>query len=150
MSLGTPCVTALLLLSAICANAAQLPQTGSVTIAVTSPPGQTMDMSEVVSLLQQQQQDLARQGQLLEAQSQEIVGLKRELNVLQSRSTSISEQTISRTENPAGSLTSQSKSKAELEAQTSKSVATAQIDDPTRVQLTDFKGACAHPAQTRA
>ncbi len=125
MSLGTPCVTALLLLSAICANAAQLPQTGSVTKAVTSPPGQTMDLREVIALLQQQQQDLARQGQLLEAQSQEIAGLKRELNVLQSRSTSISEQTISRTENPAGSLTSQtlgrevktpqSKSKAELE-----------------------------------
>jgi hypothetical protein len=119
-----------------------------------------MDMSEVVSLLQQQQQDLARQGQLLEAQSQEIAGLKRELNVLQSRSTSISEQTISRTENPAGSLTSQtlgrevktpqSKSKAELEAQTRKSVAAAQIDDPTRVQLTDFKGAWRLPGTDAA
>jgi hypothetical protein len=119
-----------------------------------------MDLREVIALLQQQQQDLARQGQLLAAQSQEIAGLKRELNVLQSRSTSISEQIISRTENPAGSQTSQtlgrevktpqSKSKAELEAETRKSVAVAQTDDPAQAQLTDFEGAWRLPGTDAA
>jgi hypothetical protein len=126
-----------------------------------------MNMSEVIALLQQQQKDLAQQRQLLEAQSremeaqsQEIAGLKRELDGLHSTSTPMSEQAIARSEIPARGLTpetlgkevktSQSKSKAELEAETSKLVAAAQIDDPAREPLTDFKGAWRLPGTDAA
>lgn len=164
-------VAAFLLLSAVCVGAAQSEKSGSSSALGTSPPEQSMDMREVIALLQQQQkelarqqQDLVRQSQLLDAQSQQITGLKSELDALRSPSTPVSEQTIARTEvairaatpqmpqipGKKDDNTSQSTTKTALASEASSSVASAQIDDPTRASLTDFRGAWRLPGTAAA
>jgi hypothetical protein len=88
MSIGTRCIAGLLLATSVAVGAAQTDNASSTVMAAT-PPDQTMDLSQVITLLQQQQRDLARQQQelarqqkLLAAQAQQITSLKNELDVL--------------------------------------------------------------------
>ncbi|RLA58579.1 MAG: hypothetical protein DRR04_10665 [Gammaproteobacteria bacterium] len=158
MTSATRCVAALLLASTICVNAAQSKQTDPSPEADASPPAQTMDLSEVIALLQQQQKDLSEQKELLQAQSLEIAGLKQELDILRAP-TPTAAKTIAVTpaEEPpdttitptqrltpeqlaVASDTSQPKTQEQKKIETGKSVAKAQADDPTRAMLEDFIG----------
>ena len=82
MTLTARCVAVFLFVSAVGVNATQSVQNDHPASTGTSPPAQTMDLSEVIALLQQQQKDLSEQKELLQAQAQEIAGLKQELDVL--------------------------------------------------------------------
>lgn len=133
-------------------------------------PAPSMDMNEVIALLRQQQEDLAQQRTLLEQQSQEIVGLKRELDVLRAPpvETMSQETVIARTEPVTQSTvpepvtedidsgesqiadTDEPKSKEQLRTEAGKSVAKAQVDDPTLALLSDFKGAWRLPGTDAA
>ena len=70
MTLTARCVAVFFLVSAVGVNATQSVQNDHASqSANTSPPAQTMDLSEVIALLQQQQKDLSEQKALLQAQS---------------------------------------------------------------------------------
>jgi DcaP outer membrane protein len=161
MLTGTRFMAAVLILSAVCANAAQLEQTRSAAKVDTSPQVPTMDMSEVIALLRQQQQDLAQQRKLLQHQSQQIAGLKRELDVLRAPSPqSMTREAIASSETPTQALPPQTmekdsepekpKTQAQLQTAADNSVAKAQTDDPTRDMLSDFKGAWRLPGTSAA
>jgi hypothetical protein len=117
-----------------------------------------MDLSEVIALLQQQQKDLSEQKALLQAQAQEIAGLKQELDVLRAPVPTAAKtiakspvgQPLDSTETPAQALTPeqlaaasdtpQPKTQEQKKTEAGKSVAKAQVDDPTRAMLEDFVG----------
>jgi hypothetical protein len=149
MSIGGPCVVALLLLPAVFSTA-----------AVTPPLQQTMNMSEVIALLQQQQKDLAQQRKLLEAQSRQIAGLKQELDVLRAPSPVASDSAIAGTQTPTPALTVEPlatgaeakppRTQEQVDSETRKSVAKAQADDPSRDLLADFTGAWRLPGTDAA
>jgi hypothetical protein len=159
---------ALLLVSAIGTEAAQMeqgnptPDPGAAPESAPEPePEPRMSMANVIALLQQQQKELAKQRQLLEAQSMQIATLTDELDVLREPPVSQEEQLIAKTEPPAPAQPSQvSTSVAEAKAEPEKtkarqekageSVALAQADDPTRDLLTDFKGGWRLPGTSAA
>jgi outer membrane DcaP-like protein len=128
--------------------------------AAQPSPAQTMNMSEVIALLRQQQEDLAQQRQLLESQSKEIAGLKRELDVLRAPvAETMTQETIVATQLPTGSEaqvlakadeTEEPKTKGQLDDEAGESVSQAQTDDPTLALLTDFKGAWRLPGTDAA
>lgn len=97
----------------------------------------SMDLAQVITLLHEQQQEMAQQRKLLEAQSGQIAILKQEVRNLQGDS-------LASTVVPAqvGPL---SKAKAttrqQQDVETGKTVAIAQVDDPTKALLNDLSGA---------
>jgi hypothetical protein len=160
MTLATRCVAVFLLVSAIGVNATQSVQNDHASKVDPSPPAQTMDLSEVIALLQQQQKDLSEQKELLQAQAQEIAGLKQELDILRAPTPTAAEQATASTQAPAQKLTteqlaktpdtSQPKTQQQLESETGQSVAEAQADDPTRALLEEFTGAWRLPGTDAA
>lgn len=146
MSTGTHYVAALLFASALCAN------------ADPSAPLQVMDMQQVVLLLQQQQNDLAQQRKMLEAQSRQIMGLQQELDVLRAAPAVVTESSIAGTPTPALTTeqlakaveTSPPKTQEQVETEAGVSVAKAQADDPSRDLLSDFTGAWRLPGTDAA
>lgn len=147
----------------------------SSAAAVSAAVGEeNVDMATVIALLRQQQQELAAQRQMLEAQSQKIATLTKELDALRAPPTATdSEQLaisgdadepsiteISQTgiapaagESPAGAVATDPASpetEAQTAARTGESVAAAQSDDPTRDMLKDFKGAWRLPGSNAA
>ena len=76
------CIAILLgvLSAAVYSSTTQVQGAPAQSAATALDPG--MDMSQVIALLQQQQQDLAEQRKLLEAQANQIASLKNELDVL--------------------------------------------------------------------
>ena len=152
------------------------PEKTDATAQVAAPaldPG--MDIRQVIALLQQQQQDLAEQRKLLEAQAQQIASLKDELDVLraptplvgvaqedaltetpaeagskvvaepQATSGAESEQQIAVSDTPGAPKTT-----GQLQAEAGKSVAKARADDPTQALLSDFVGAWRLPGTDAA
>jgi hypothetical protein len=131
-----------------------------------------MDMSQVIALLQQQQQELAEQRKLLQKQAMQIQGLKGELDVLRAPTPPVSgneevaavaeagpdagEQAaepiamaaIDAQPEPAGEK--QAPTVAQQQQQAGNSVATAQADDPTKALLSDFVGAWRLPGTDAA
>ncbi len=150
MTFATRCVAALLLASTICVNATQSKKTDPSPEVDASPPAQTMDLSEVITLLRQQQKDLFEQKELLQAQTKEIAGLKQELDILRSPTPTAAKPATDTTQAPTQALTteqlavasdtSQPKTQEQKKTETGKSVAKAQADDPTRAMLEDFIG----------
>jgi hypothetical protein len=159
----------LLLVTAMAANAAPSEQGDVVGTTDSEPPAQSMDMGQVIALLQQQQKDLAEQRRLLQSQSQEIAGLKRELSVLRTEAPGpatvvLPETTAEATgesqlppapvlevEALAKSETKEKpKDKNERDIKAGESVAKAQVDDPTKALLTDFPGAWRLPGTDAA
>ena len=158
MTLTARCVAVFLLVSAVGVNATQSVQNDQASQVDPSPPAQTMDLSEVIVLLQQQQKDLSEQKELLQAQAQEIVGLKQQLVVLRTPvptaaktadaaapesvtdTTQTPTQVLSPEQLAVASDTSQSKTQEQKDTAAGKSVAKAQADDPTRALLEDFTG----------
>jgi len=139
-----------------------------------------MDMRDVIALLRQQQQELAEQRQLLEAQSQKIATLTRELDTLRAPAplpsdeqgaaavatasapapapASLSSSTPTPTPEPSPSpslatrmeVPPEPKSAAQQARLAGESVSNAQTDDPTRDMLKDFKGAWRLPGSNAA
>jgi len=109
-----------------------------------------MDLSEVIALLQQQQKDLSEQKELLQAQTEEIAGLKQELDILRAPAPSVAVPIIDSAESPTQALTTEQlavasdtsppKTQEQKKTETGESVAKAQADDPTRAMLEDFIG----------
>jgi len=152
------------------AEIADTPDTATKTAKTVKttkePAAQTMGMSEIIALLQQQQKDLAEQRQLLEAQSKQITGLKQELDILRAPTPVMSEEMVARTSGGAKTETEtqalpaeamdtivaapSTRSAQELETETGKSVSKAQTDDPTLALLDEFKGAWRLPGTDAA
>ena len=169
------CIAILLgvLSAAVYASTTQVQGAPAQSAATALDPG--MDMSQVIALLQQQQQDLAEQRKLLEAQANQIASLKNELDVLRTPTplVSVADKAAS-TEPPAevgskvvtepiaasgtesgpqvaGSDTPETpKTDGQIEAEAGKSVAKAQADDPTQALLSDFVGAWRLPGTDAA
>jgi hypothetical protein len=125
----------------------------------------SMDMRDVLTLLRQQQQELAEQRELLEAQSRKIETLTQELDGLRGAPVHGSEavataapptpeaaEPVSHTTSPGATTASgtTAKSTQEQDSETGKSVAAAQSDDPTRDSLKDFPGAWRLPGTNAA
>ena len=129
--------------------------------AQATTTSQTMGMSEVIALLQQQQKDLAEQRQLLQDQSSEIASLKAELDVLRAPPPTTAGLAVGTTQadketqalpQEAMDATKPESEKSEQQRATEagKSVAKAQTDDPTRALLDQFKGAWRLPGTNAA
>ncbi|MEE4146203.1 MAG: DcaP family trimeric outer membrane transporter [Halieaceae bacterium] len=122
-------------------------------------------MSQVIALLQQQQKELAEQRKLLEAQALQISNLENELVVLRAPAAPVSAVAVVASGEPpvvtadtptaeprpaipadteqqlvAVEVQDQPPSTQQQQADLGKSVAKAQVDDPTRVLLSDFVG----------
>jgi len=129
-------------------------------------PSRSMDMAEVIALLQQQQKELAEQRQRLDEQAGKITALTAELDALRAApgtgtapvvaatppANSIPQDTQptgpARHESLAAAEPEQTDQKAQpSEAQT---VATAQADDPTQDLLSSFPGAWRLPGTDSA
>jgi DcaP outer membrane protein len=143
----------LLLLTTLGVCSAYAAQPDSTTQA-DNPTEANVDISEVLVLLRQQQQELAAQRQLLESQSRRIEVLTQELDELRSPPANqavVAESPVRAAKNslPPDSLPrietavarQETKTPAERDSAAGKSVAQAQSDDPTRDSLKDFKGA---------
>jgi hypothetical protein len=168
MTLTARCVAVFLLVSAIGANAMQTVQNDQASQVDPSPPAQTMDLSEVIALLQQQQKDLSEQKELLQAQTHEIAGLRQELDILRAPTPAAAKTADASAAQPAidatqtqtqkltpeqlalASDTSEPKTQEEKKTEAGEEVAKAQTDDPTRALLEDFKGAWRLPGTDAA
>ncbi len=133
----------------------------SVVVEVTTAvEEENLDMGAVIALLRQQQQELAAQRKMLEAQSQKITNLTKELDSLRAPRPATDSKLVAASDRPdistpsipaatgessaAATVVAHSetaKTEAQTDAQTGESVATAQSDDPTRDMLKEFKGA---------
>ena len=136
-----------------------------------------MDMSQVIALLQQQQQELAQQRALLQDQANQISSLRSELDVLRAPTPPVSAvqgiastgmqpvaegETASAPAAISGPVTEQQVAASESAAQqvpptasqenaaAGKSIAKAQADDPTQALLSDFVGAWRLPGTAAA
>ncbi len=155
MRFGTIRCATLLLLSAAVAHNALAQQADTAPQNADAAPAQIMDMSAVIALLRQQQQELAAQRQLLESQSQKIATLTRELDGLRKQPAAANRPELAST--PAAPATAPApapepepvlavapqapKSTEQIATEAGKSVAKAQSDDPSRDMLKDFTGA---------
>jgi hypothetical protein len=119
-----------------------------------------MDMAAVIALVQQQQAQLAKQEEMLADQSRQLDGLRKELDAL--RAPPVTEeppQQIGKVEQDSQPIDMkvheeqvaevEEKTDEDKKTETSQAVATAQADDPTELELTDFPGAWRLPG-TRA
>jgi hypothetical protein len=149
---------ALLLLTTAVVLPAQAQQSAATEVAAVVGE-ENVDLAAVMALLRQQQQELAAQRQMLEAQSKKITTLTKELDSLRAPPPAAGSKQVAKSDKPdvpppsvvgaAGesqpatviTRSEPAKTKAQTDAQTGKSVAAAQSDDPTRDMLKDFKGA---------
>jgi hypothetical protein len=175
MSIFVRCIAILLGMSSAAIYAAPTEKTDSAVQAEVPALDPGMDIRQVIALLQQQQQDLAQQRKLLEAQAQQIASLKNELDVLRAPTPPVSvAQEVASTEPPTaldskvvaepqatiGAESDQQiaasdtavapKTTGQLQAEAGKSVAKAQADDPTQALLSDFVGAWRLPGTDAA
>ncbi len=173
-------IVALLGMSCVAVVAAQGDQPETATVADTRSAEPEMDLREVIALLKQQQQDLARQNELLQAQAQQIASLRNELAVLRAPAapvvarsvaaadpagaavTGANADTITTARSTAGNDTGttdliaasaqadEPDTPGELQAAAGESVAQAQTDDPTKALLSEFLGAWRLPGTDAA
>ena len=147
---------ALALTTLTAGNASSQGTGSSIDLAQNTAVDQTMDMSAVIALLQQQQEELAQQRQLLENQSRQIATLSAELDGLRmssepSNKTEVTQTVILGQEDAIWSDTPLNASPQPAEASTAVGVeeqevdevaqAEAQADDPSRDSFDDFVGA---------
>jgi hypothetical protein len=120
---------------------------------------QNMDLGQVIELLRQQQAEMANQRKLLIAQSEQIAGLKQELDSLRGPGAAVAaaqaEQAQLTTrpveEQPASEiLLTGTKTQQQLDTETEKRVSAAQVDDPTQDLLTRLPGAWRLPGTDAA
>lgn len=161
MAIVKLCVSVILLVSTSFLYAANNRSAESSTAAGTTAQP-SMDMTEVIALLQEQQKDLLAQRKLLEDQSRQIAGLKQELEVLRAPSPGPSGSVIAanQTAVPSQAMTTEQLKKAaenapektreQVGTEARKSVARAQADDPSRDLLAKFTGAFRLPGTDAA
>jgi hypothetical protein len=133
----------------------------SIDLAQSATVDQKTDMRTVISLLQQQQKELAEQRQLLEIQSRQIATLSAELDKLRTppevnTDEEVRETLVSGSQKSTGNI-ALSETMAETTQTTSTvqenqalEVAKAQSDDPSRDSLKDFVGAWSLPGTNAA
>jgi hypothetical protein len=134
----------------------QTSEAGTTAVGQTSEAGTTavsqeMDLSQVVALLKQQQQEMANQRRLLETQSGEINRLRHQLVSLQGPKAPTSQARAKVSE--AAEMDrppTEKKTKQELKTETETRVTVAQTDDPTQSLLTNFRGAWRLPGTDAA
>ncbi len=156
-------------------NAAPTEATGAAAKVESAVLEPAMDMGQVIALLQQQQQELAEQKRLLQAQALQIDNLRSELDVLRAPRPPVSDVgRVAASEAPratggepvAGPVATSDPDKGpavatngvpeapkttrQKQAEVGKSVAKAQVDDPTQALLSDFKGAWRLPGTDAA
>ena len=134
----------------------------SIDLTKNTAVDQTMDMSTVIALLKQQQQELAQQRQLLESQSRKIATLSAALDGLRASSEPSKQiemaQTVlspddaiwSNTPADAAPQTAETTTKLDVDQEEVDEVAQAQADDPSRDSLDDFIGAWGLPGTNAA
>lgn len=143
-------------------------QAGPVSPAGTSgstkrlEAGDSMNMAQVIALLQQQQQDLADQKKLLQAQANQITQLQQEVDVLRAPAPRavMTEETLAKADSisrpgaatgkEAIAATSPAQDKEQRDKEAGQEVAKAQADDPTVALLEDFTGAWRLPGTDAA
>lgn len=173
MSIYTRCIVVLLVVSSAALAAASPDKTPVVAPAQSSALDPAMDMSQVIALLQQQQNELVEQRKLLQSQAQQIKSLKDELDVLRTPTPALAVTQEPAPTAPAAESTGVAAPKAvglaetgqemaahdtaedpktsgQLKAEVGKSVAKAQVDDPTQALLSDFVGAWRLPGTDAA
>ena len=132
--------------------------------AAAPEPTLSMTMAEVITLLQQQQDELQKQKQLLASQEQKISNLTRELDTLRAPPPELTDQQV--TESPStvdpaeassepvqvatAETPEQPLTQKEQSIKTGEEVAKAQSDDPTRALMEDFTGAWRLPGTDAA
>ena len=142
-------------------NASSQEMRPSIDPTQNATAAQKIDMKTVISLLQQQQKELAEQRQLLESQSRQIATLSAELDKLRtppevSKDKEITETLVSGSKGSTGNI-----ALSEMGAETTQTttriqeneaveVAQAQFDDPSRDSLRDFVGAWPLPGTNAA
>ena len=163
MKISKYCVATFFLLTTLWVNATQVEEAAPVSAAKSAETQPSMSMSEIIALLQQQQRDLKKQQQLLTSQSQLIVNLTRELDVLRTPtaikteviSSDIATGTVSQNralsaEKLAIATDEPAQTTAQKKEEAGESVTKAQTDDPTRDLLADFTGAWRLPGTNAA
>ena len=128
----------------------------------TASAPKTMDLSEVIALLHEQQRELDSQRELLDSQSLKIANLTRELDGLREKPPVESDNFVSKpdAEEELAPVTvlvatvdtepDTPSAETEQDIETGNKVAQAQADDPTRESLKDFKGAWRLPGTDAA
>jgi hypothetical protein len=120
---------------------------------------QPLDLTQVIALLREQQQEMAKQRKLLEAQSGQIAGLKKELKILKApaqanqqvaATPAIESQVVTAQDLQNDSAAKPGKTRTQKAVETEASVVKAQQDDPTRDLLADFSGAWQLPGTSAA
>ncbi|MEH6634641.1 MAG: DcaP family trimeric outer membrane transporter [Halioglobus sp.] len=163
MKISKYCVATFFLLTTLWVNATQIEEAAPASAEKSAETQPSMSMSEIIALLQQQQKDLAEQQKLLTSQSQLIVNLTRELDVLRtptpmksevissdSATGTVSENRALSTEKLAIATDKPAQTTAQKKEEAGESVTKAQTDDPTRDLLADFTGAWRLPGTNAA
>ena len=164
MKLATTHAKALLLAAslAVPAHAQQAPAPAAADAT------RSMDMAEVIALLQQQQRELAEQRQRLDEQAGKIASLTAELDALRGVPATGTEPVVAAAPSPdnppetgqpltpapaspaAAGLASTTEPEAQAPPTDEQAVATAQADDPTQDLLSSFPGAWRLPGTDSA
>jgi uncharacterized coiled-coil protein SlyX len=121
-----------------------LPLALTLNINVSAAEPDSMDLSQVIQLLQEQQKEVAAQRKLIDSQSNQLAKLKQELKGLQSTNLASIAVIAPSTPLPQPDLST----KAEQAVETGKTVAAAQADDPTHDLLSDFSSAWPIPGSS--
>lgn len=152
----------LVLLFASGAHAQSVAAQGTEQNDIVSQSSQASDLKEVMAILRQQQQELAEQRRLLEAQAQKIATLTRELDTLRKPPVTPAVEQVVDSEAPVPPPTATPAAEPAVAANDGapavanasdplgKSVSKARTDDPTREMLEDFKGAWRLPGTNAA
>jgi hypothetical protein len=161
------CLITLLSFTTAVVLPAQAQQSAATEVAAAAGE-ENADIATVMALLRQQQQELAAQRQMLEAQSKKITSLTKELDSLRTPPPAEGSQQVAASDKPdvphppiataAGESqvaavikpSESPETEAQTDARTGESVAAAQSDDPTRDMLKDFKGAWRLPGSNAA
>ena len=125
---------ALALTTLTAGNASSQGTGSSIDLAQNTAVDQTMDMSAVIALLQQQQEELTQQRQLLENQSRQIATLSAELDGLRmssepSNKTEVTQTVILGQEDAIWSDTPLNASPQPAEASTAVGVEEQEVDE---------------------
>jgi hypothetical protein len=147
----------LFLLLCVTGTASAAPEQGPPSPAGTAE--QNMDLGQVILLLRQQQAEMASQRQLLQAQADQIAGLKQELDSLRGPAPAsapadqggLATTVVTGEEEPPLEVPmTEIRTRQQLDTETEERVSAGQVDDPTQDLLTRLPGAWRLPGTDAA
>jgi hypothetical protein len=154
---ATPRYLLCLLLLCVTGTASATPEQGPPSPAGTAE--QNMGLGQVILLLRQQQAEMANQRQLLQAQADQLAGLKQELDSLRGPTAASAPEdqgklattvVTGQQEPPLEVATTETKTQQQLDTETGERVSAGQVDDPTQDLLTRLPGAWRLPGTDAA